>query len=389
MKIYLNDNVLEAARKRVRWVFSEFSNVVVSISGGKDSTVVFELALEAARELGRLPLRVMFLDQEAEWQATIDAVRLIMEHPDVQPYWLQVPFRLFNATSVEEHWLNCWDPEKEALWMRPKESYAITENNFGTDRFSEMFVRMPNALWPGVQTAFLAGVRAEESPSRTIGLTHHAAYKWVTWGKQLKSSPSDKRPNITFYPIYDWSYMDVWKAIHQHGWRYCSLYDEFYRYGVPTQHMRVSNVHHETAVRSLFMIQELEPQTYQRLVNRVAGIDMAGKMGAADYFPDKVPPMFGGWRDYRDHLLENLITDPKWKEGFLKKFASMEADLDGFGGEGVFKVQAHSILCNDWEGVKLDNHMANPTNYAVAKINRKKRREAALLSAGQNEENEP
>lgn len=369
MKIYKNETVLEAARRRVRWVFSEFENVVVSFSGGKDSTVTFELALEAARELGRLPLKVMFLDQEAEWQATIDMVTKVMENPDVEPIWLQVPFRLFNATSTEEHWLMCWDTEKENLWMRHKVPYSIKENIFGTERFSKMFPAIPHALWPDKKTAYLAGVRCEESPARTVALTHSLCYKWVTWGCGLGHG------NVTFYPLYDWTTSDIWKAIHDGGWDYCKLYDHLYRYGVSTRRMRVSNVHHETAVWSLFVLQEIEPKTYERLVGRIQGIDMAGKMGVADYFPSSLPSMFGSWKEYRDHLLDKLITDPKWQEGFRKKFDRMELDMgEHVESSGLYKAQVSSILCNDWEGVKLANFMAAPQNYAIAKKNRHARK---------------
>ncbi len=379
MKIYSNRNVLEAAKARIKWIFDEFENVVVSSSGGKDSTIVFELALAEAQSRGE-KLKVLFLDQEAEWQATIDAVREQMEHPDVEPYWLQVPFRLFNATSTEEHWLQCWSPEEEDRWIRPKEDYAITENNLGTDRFSKMFTHIPKAIWPDKRTAFLAGVRAEESPSRAAGLTGTPGHKWVTWVKKLKITQKEENPNLTFYPIYDWSYTDVWKAIHEHGWSYCKLYDHFYRYGVETGKMRVSNVHHETAVWSLFIIQEVEPETYEKLVQRISGIDMAGKMGFADYFPKEVPPMFSGWREYRDHLLDKLIEDEDWKERFKKNFARMELDLAGHNEKGMYKCQARAVLCNDWEGVKMDNFMAAPQNYGIAKANRKARKEATEAS---------
>jgi len=45
---------------------------IVSMSGGKDSAVIFELAKLIAAELGRLPLKCFWLDQEAEWLATED-----------------------------------------------------------------------------------------------------------------------------------------------------------------------------------------------------------------------------------------------------------------------------------------------------------------------------
>ena len=369
MKIFKNESVLEASKKRIRWLFEEFENVVVSFSGGKDSTICFNLALEVARDLGKLPLKVMFLDQEAEWQATIDAVTEVMENPDVEPYWIQAPFKLFNATSTEEHWLECWDPAKEDLWVRPKVPYSIKENTFGTVRFKGMFSGIPVSLWPDKKTAFIAGVRCEESPARAVALTHSLCHKWVTWGVELTHG------NKTFYPIYDWSTSDVWKAINEHGWNYCKLYDNLYRHGVSVSKMRVSNVHHETAVWALFVLQELEPKTYNRLVARIQGIDMAGKMGYLNYFPSVLPPMFGDWKEYRDFLLEKLITNEKWKEGMRKKFEKMDLDLLGFEKKySLYQTQVSSIMCNDWEGIKLDNFMSRPEIYGVAKKSRKQRK---------------
>ena len=59
MKVYSKKNVFDCALDRIRWVFREFNgNLIVSISGGKDSTVVMELALMVMRELketGELP----------------------------------------------------------------------------------------------------------------------------------------------------------------------------------------------------------------------------------------------------------------------------------------------------------------------------------------------
>ena len=65
MKIFLKDNVYDQALERITFLFREFDEVVVSFSGGKDSTVTLEMALLVAEKEGKLPLTVMMLDQVA------------------------------------------------------------------------------------------------------------------------------------------------------------------------------------------------------------------------------------------------------------------------------------------------------------------------------------
>lgn len=76
--IYKETNVFEEAIKRMNMIFDYNDEVIVSMSGGKDSTVCFNLALMVARERNRLPLKVFWLDQEAEWQHTVDYMDKIM-----------------------------------------------------------------------------------------------------------------------------------------------------------------------------------------------------------------------------------------------------------------------------------------------------------------------
>src|SRR5690606_5749057 len=96
-------NVYDAALGRIRWLFEEFDGKVsVSCSGGKDSTVVVELAAMVAKERGDLPLDVWWLDQETEFQATVDYMRYLMyERDDINLRWYQIPWRLENATDLK------------------------------------------------------------------------------------------------------------------------------------------------------------------------------------------------------------------------------------------------------------------------------------------------
>ena len=67
-KIFLPIDVLTAARDRIERTFDDFAHVYVAFSAGKDSSVLLNLALEIARERNRLPLDVMIVDLEAQYQ---------------------------------------------------------------------------------------------------------------------------------------------------------------------------------------------------------------------------------------------------------------------------------------------------------------------------------
>lgn len=350
MQILLPENVLEAAQKRISFLFDEFENVAVNFSGGKDSTVCLELTLAEARKRGRLPLPVMFIDQEAEWQMTIDYVKEVMYREEVKPYWLQVPIKLFNATSHSEEWLDCWKDGDE--WIRPKDPIAITENVYGTDRFKEMFGAFAGHEF-GERSCSIGGVRCEESPARTLGMTSMAVYKDITWGKRQWGEE-----HIVFYPIYDWSYTDVWKYIHDNKLKYNRVYDYFYNFGLDVRRMRVSNLHHETAVMSLYMLQEIEPDTWNALTKRLSGVDTSAKIALKDNFtsPKKLPFMFKNWKEYRDYLLENLVESEETRKLFKKKFEDMEPRYIGMAyPQALYQAQITTILANDYYFTKLQN----------------------------------
>jgi predicted phosphoadenosine phosphosulfate sulfurtransferase len=355
----MREDVLEMARRRIRWLFREFDgNVMVSTSGGKDSTIVYHLALEAARELEMLPLKVCWIDQEAEWRATVEISEEWMSHPDVEPVWLQVPFHIKNATSRVDAYLHCWDPERPEAWVHPKHpTLSIHENVFGADQLYKLFAAVMRFYYGTTPACSLSGMRAEEAPTRRLGITTNACYKWVTWGGW--QDPSGRFPHFLFHPIYDWSWTDVWKAIHDGGWRYNTVYDRFYQYGMAVRNMRVSHLHHEQAVKSLFYLQEIEPETYARLVARIEGIDMAGKFGT-DYFIRELPFMFDTWVEYRDYLLERLVGDGEHRRRLASRFESIDSRTPPDLREYAAEREINSILCNDWDGDRLNHFLADP-----------------------------
>ena len=351
MKLYKNTTVFDEALIRINWLFDEFEDIAVGFSGGKDSTVVLNLCLKVAEERNRLPLTVMFIDQEAEWQHTIDYMKTVMYDPRVNPRWYQMPMRIFNATSQTDHWLQCWDPKDKDLWIHEQEPIAITENVYGTDRFHDLFPAIAKVEYPDKPFCYIAGMRADENPKRYVSLTTHAVYKWATWGTTLNKS----KKHYTMYPIYDWASSDIWKAITNNGWDFNRIYEQMYGYGIPLRQMRVSNLHHETAIHSLFHLQEIEPKTWNKMTKRLAGIDTAGKMGKDDFIMRELPFMFKDWREYRDYLLENLITDPEYKKIFAKAFARHDEIYEDYFGQKLYETHVSTLLCQDFSLTKLSN----------------------------------
>ena len=45
-KVYLQESVLEATKKRISETFDNFEKIYISFSGGKDSTVMTHLVLD-------------------------------------------------------------------------------------------------------------------------------------------------------------------------------------------------------------------------------------------------------------------------------------------------------------------------------------------------------
>ena len=345
MRLYLPENVLDASLNRIRRLFDEFPRVVVDISGGKDSTVVYNLALQVAAEKNRLPLDVRFVDQEAEWDCVIDHVRECLHDPRVRGHWLQVPIVISNGTSTDQPWLHCWRDGDD--WIRPKEADSIHENIYGTNRFVRLFEAHGLHHWGDEPLAILCGVRAQESPARTKGLTTYPTYKDITWGRVV----SRQRDHYVFHPIYDWHYEDVWKAIHDHRWPYCPLYDYMYQHGRPAHLMRVSSVHHETAIVQLTFLQEIEPDTWDRLTARISGTNAVNQAKELYKCPRDLPPMFASWREYRDHLLDTLI-EPDTREIFRKQFEADDHIWQPYFMPRVIKMHIASLLVNDYHGVK-------------------------------------
>jgi predicted phosphoadenosine phosphosulfate sulfurtransferase len=373
VKVVSSMNVFDAALERMRWIFDEFDNkVMVSTSGGKDSTVTLELAAMVARERG-VRVKAWWLDQECEFQSTVEYQRYVMyeRQDDIEMIWYQIPFLLENSTNHTDPWLKVWDPElSPSEWVREKEPTSVHENPTGQMYWHDLL----NAIathHADRGTATLDGIRGEESPARRLLLTSRPMYKFVTWSNVdcapgMEADPINHR--FRFHPIYDWSYRDIWKAIYDHGWRYNEHYDHLFQRGVPTKNMRVSNFHHESALSSLEWLQEIEPETWERATRRLEGISSYGHIGK-DSMPTSLPYMFASWDEYLEYLIDNLVTQPDDRVQFRKLKQRLAIGAFDVEPERRAQIMVGTVIGNDLYGTHIGNFMVS---------HRAKRKQSAL-----------
>lgn len=328
-QVYCRDeSVLDAARRRVSFIYDNFQDIKVSISGGADSSTLAHLMLEEAKRRNR-KVGLFFLDEEVMYQSCVDQVTHIIEDwatDNVVPLWLQAEFNLTNATSYSDSHLIAWEPGQHQKWMRPKKSYAIKFHPW--DRTKEIildrrigldfYAMLANfeACYTGA--AFVVGLRGTESMNR-----------WRTVSK----NPTDingittywatrKGGNTALYPLYDWNQSDVWKYIYEHNLRYSKVYDYMFRKGMHLNEIRTSSLIHERSFKALVELPEFEPKTYNKLLKRIKGISFAQETGksALMFKAKKLPKNFTSWRKYRNFILETYPEEAK-KVIFEKRFA--------------------------------------------------------------------
>tara|TARA_R110000868_G_scaffold407486_1_gene689003 strand:+ start:281 stop:1516 length:1236 start_codon:yes stop_codon:yes gene_type:complete len=351
MKIHGKNTVLVEAEKRIRRLFDSFENVVVGFSGGKDSTVCLNLTLKIAEERGRLPLKVLWVDQEAEWQGTADYCQSVFNDERVEPWWFQIPMKWYNNVSSYDKYIYIWQEGVEHI--RELSPISIKENKYLDFGFHEVFEKIFKVHFPNQKSCYISGVRTEESPKRFVSLTSEPTYEDITWGKQLNKSLG----HYTFYPLYDWSYTDIWKYIHDNDCDYNKVYDGMYNHGVPLKDMRISNLHHETAIQSLMIVQEIEPETWNRVSKRIEGANTIKHLAKNSFVcPKELPSMFDCWKDYALHLAENIIQEENIKKVVFKKIKQYE-DLysSELISEKFWRTIINTILSSDWDFTKLSN----------------------------------
>jgi len=350
-------DVVDAAKERISYVFDNFETIIVSISGGKDSTVLAYLSLSEANKRNR-KVGLFFLDEEVVYQSTADQVKYLMSlfPENTNRLWLQIEFQLTNATSLNESQLKCWEAGKHKIWMRSKgkdnicaKPWDIKNEKFKSGyKWLDFYGVIENFQRCYQNAAFLVGLRAAgESPNRWRAVTKNPINingDSIYWGTK-------KEQNFVLYPIYDWNFHDVWKYIYDNNLKYSKVYDWQFKKGFGINEMRVSSLIHERSFKSICELPEFEPKTYNKLCKRIKGIAFAQETGKNSkmFKARKLPKNFKSWITYRDFLLKTY-PDENNKGIFAKRFSKH------LNNEYVSRQQCRQLILNDYENnLPIDN----------------------------------
>lgn len=330
MNIQKSRNVYEMAIERIEYIFSNFDNIYVSFSGGKDSGVMLNLVLDYMRlHHIKRKISVLYIDVEASYSKTVEFIeKMFLENLDlINPYWICLPMITTNAVSMYEPYWIFWDRNKQEKWVRPMPSheFIINENNnpfdfYKKDMTFEGFISLFGDWlanrYSSTKVACLVGIRSDESLNR-----YHAI------NRKDKSSYHDKRysTRITdltynFYPIYDWNVEDIWVYNGKFHKPYNHIYDLFYKAGVPLSKMRICEPYGDEQKAGLSLFKVLEPETWVKVVDRVSGANFGNiYCGTKASGARRIElPEGHTWRSYCKFLLSTLPKETR--NIYVRKF---------------------------------------------------------------------
>lgn len=336
-KIYNdNKNVYEAAIERYEIAFSEFDNWFFSVSGGKDSSVMIQLAASVARRMNK-KFSVLYIDLEAQYSHTIEHVEKLIEiTKDVVEnwYWIAMPLSLRNAVSViQPKWI-CWDKKDHKKWVRsmPKNKHVVNEDNYQEwewfergmefEEFILYFAEWFNKQHGGI-TGTGVGIRSDESLNRfrTIVSQSKERYLDYNWTTRLKFK--NKNHDIyNFFPLYDWRTEDIWTAVSKLDLEFNEIYELMYKNGLSIHEQRLCQPYGDDQRNGLDQFRSLEPETWELVLNRVHGVNfgniycrtsLLGNLTSQK--PDEMT-----WQQYAVFLLESLgLYAPELRDHYHRK----------------------------------------------------------------------
>ena len=296
-RAYQPANVLEASVERLTSLYADGRRVLISFSGGKDSIVVLETAILAARATNRLPVEVVLRDEELGWPDHYEFCERTANRPEVDLTWFVAREPHSYAFDREQPfwWAFDWKVEPDR-WVRrpPADSVWIPEITIRA-------IDDP-ARWPtddGRPLVSAIGIRAAESRNRLLGVFSMGG--WIT------------KPNhgvVKAWPAYDWRDKDVWHAIRELGWDAPRSYTQLYSAGVRGSQLRAGAWLNRFAAPMIPTAARIWPRWFNdHVYPRFPGLERIVRMGPTRFVSPRRKPLESWEQTFWRECVE---TAPSW-----------------------------------------------------------------------------
>lgn len=341
-------DVVEAAKRRIRNVFSNGVKVYMSFSGGKDSIVLADVVASLIQhgEIRPEQLTVQFIDEEAIFPCIEQSVlnwrkKFLMLGAKFEWYCLEVKhFNCFNDLTEEESYL-CWDRSKRDVWVRQPPPFAIMSHpllKVGHDKYQDF---MPRLCADGIT---ILGLRASESVQRLKFLSNiNMGMCGMTGRRQI-------------FPIYDWTTKDVWLYLKNNNLDIPVVYMYMWQAGVDRNRLRVSQYFSTDTAQSLVRLTQYYPDLMDRIIKREPNAYLAALYWDTEMFGRRTrarKELDGGdARDYKALLLELFSDMPRYfttpaKLSTAKQYRGMFLRISTFATQKDLRQMYDALMKGD------------------------------------------
>jgi len=228
---------------------------------------------------------------------TLEYCERVVGRDNVEFHWV---YQCQPIVNVFDRWNPFWwvfdpllSPEE---WVREPPDYAYyTEDNslynlcsysrFGLDPNEDKLVSV-------------VGIRTSESQRRRRGIFSAGGHY-----------SEGKDGIINMRPIYDWKDGDVWKAINENGFDYCSAYDTMSRMGITKRHLRIAPPTMNLAgSHQLMLSAKAWPEWFDKVSQRCPGVRTVGRFGGYACAP--IRQVGETWQDVYERSC--IVEAPEW-----------------------------------------------------------------------------
>lgn len=353
-RVSLGMNVFDAALQRYVEMYEAGHRVVVSISGGKDSTIALEMAILAATLTDRLPVDAVTRDEEVMFPGTYEYLERVYNRPEVNLVHLVARQPIINVFNRHEpYWWVFDDQLAPDQWVRQPPPYATYIKDLDIQSMCTI-ERFPIDEEAGQKLISVVGLRVQESKGRLFGL--HSA------GGHMVKPPARKFTTAWgSRPVYDWTDADVWRGIEVNSWDYNTAYDVMHRGGLPRVRLRIGPPSmNAAAVQANKVASAAWPAWWDLACARLPGIRTAVQFGKRVLQPDRRHGE--GWE--QTFRRECITEAPPWIAERAERYAAKILHAHARHATGALPEVMPCQQCESengsWKNLAMNSYNGDP-----------------------------